>query len=100
MCNLNFLIKTNNKKADPQNDVLNAYNSACFNSFVENSDNEGFYFDHKNIKTIAATPMPVSFVATIPPENIPQRKIVFHDFFVSRISSNAASILNMINTST
>ena len=49
MCNLNFLIKTNNKKADPQNDVLNAYNSACFNSFVENSDNEGFYFDHKNI---------------------------------------------------
>jgi len=48
MCNLNFLIKTNSKKADPQNNYLNAYNSATFNSFVRNSDSEGFYFDDKN----------------------------------------------------
>ena len=48
MCNLNFLIKTNSKKADPQNNYLNAYNSATFNSFINNSDSEGFYFDDKN----------------------------------------------------
>ena len=48
MCNLNFLIKTNSKNVEPQNDLLNAYNSACFNSFIYNNDNEGFYFDYKN----------------------------------------------------
>jgi glucosamine 6-phosphate synthetase-like amidotransferase/phosphosugar isomerase protein len=48
MCNLNFLIKTiDKKKADTQSDLLNAYNSACFNSFISNNDNEGFYFDFK-----------------------------------------------------
>ena len=45
MCNLNFLIKTSTEE---DNDLLTAYNSACFNSFVSNSDSEGFYFDSKN----------------------------------------------------
>jgi len=46
MCNLNFLIKGG--IVEPQSDLLNAYNSACFNSFIQNNDNEGFYFDYKN----------------------------------------------------
>lgn len=32
-----------------QSDLLSAYNSACFNSFISNNDNEGFFFDYKNI---------------------------------------------------
>ena len=41
MCNLNFLIKSGAEQQ--QSDLLNAYNSACFNSFIQNNDNEGFY---------------------------------------------------------
>lgn len=48
MCNLNILVKTDDYKKTRDSDFLNFYNSACYNSFVYNNDNEGFYFDYKN----------------------------------------------------
>jgi predicted glutamine amidotransferase len=47
MCNLNILVK-NNKEIE-NNNLLNFFNSANFNSFINNSDAEGFYFNHNNL---------------------------------------------------
>lgn len=48
MCNLNILIKTNQTE-DQERENLNFYMCACTNSFINNSDGEGFYFDKSDL---------------------------------------------------